>query len=130
MSINTQALVLWLVLLLTAVITGLVYLAALGSIVALAVLASLVTVLLIVIGYSLSMYQVKTISDSSQQVFRSNAKENLDIMNAMQRVQNQQNRTVMDQLKTAARLPDPGVPNPNGVARDFDFEEADFSELM
>lgn len=78
-----------------------------GSLLAGIVLAVLVTVLLISTGAGITLLTQRMAIEKSQIDFINNAKENLAIMQSLQRVQNQQNATLMQQLGQTARLPEP-----------------------
>lgn len=105
---NTPKAIVILSFLAVAVIGGLLYLAMAGSTWATGILFSGWSILCLVIGWSLSMLQQRQAAAKEQHDFMANAKENLAIMGAMQTVQNRQNQTLMNQLSTAARLPQPG----------------------
>jgi hypothetical protein len=111
-----------------AILAGLVYLAAAqGSIVAAVILAILATVLLVGLGAGITLATQRMANEKSQADFVNNAKENLAIMASLQRVQNSQNQTLMQQLKQAARLPEPPPGfDPGGALL---IEEGVFDEL-
>jgi len=108
---TTQGLILWLILLLTAILAALVWLAALGSTLAYIALAVLTTVGLIGLGLSFGLINTKIAGDQQQRLFMDNAQENLSIMSALQSVQNKQNQNLMQQLGQVSRLPQPGQQN-------------------
>jgi len=108
---TTQGLILWLILLLTAILAVLVWLAALGYILAYIGLAVLTTVSLIGLGLSFGLVHTKIAAERQQQMFIDNAQENLSIMSALQSVQNKQNQNLMQQLGQVSRLPQPGQQN-------------------
>lgn len=120
---TTQGLVLWLILLLTAVLAALVWLAVLGYLLAYIALAVLGTVALIGLGLSFGLVHTKIAAERQQQMFMDNAQENLSIMSALQSVQNKQNQTLMQQLNQVSRLPQP--PGQNG----FMIADGIFDEL-
>jgi hypothetical protein len=102
---NTQALILWLVLILLAVIAGLVWLAVAGYIIGYILLAILGTVLLVGLGEVFSIIRDKIAAQRQQQAFMDNAQENLSIMQTLQGIQNQQNTALLKQLGQVSRLP-------------------------
>lgn len=122
---NTPKAIVILSFLAVAVIGGLLYLAMAGSTWATGILFSGWSILCLVIGWTLSLIQQGKAASNEQQAFMSNAKENLAIMGAMQTVQNRQNQTLMSQLSTAARLPQPGPGQPDSLI----IDTAIFDEL-
>lgn len=75
---------------------------------AIAVLAVLASVVLILIGWGFSTL-TNAVSDRrrDQKQFTDHVRENLAVMAAMQKVQNQQNVMLLKQAKEAPRLPAP-----------------------
>lgn len=121
---TTQGLILWLILLLTAVFGALVWLAALGYLLAYIALAVLATVALIGLGLSFGLIHTKIAAERQQQMFMDNAQENLTIMSALQSVQNKQNQALMQQLNQVSRLPQPQTNNGFQIAEGI-FDELD-----
>lgn len=120
---NTQTLIFVLVLLALGILAGLVWLAVTGSIIAGVILGAILAVVFVAIGLSFGLIHEKITSDRQQQQFMDNAQENLSIMGALQKIQNQQNQTLMQQLGTVSRLPQPPTPNGNFLIEDGIFDE-------
>jgi hypothetical protein len=77
-----------------------------GDPMAIAVLAVVASVILILVGWGFSTLTNAISARREQQNFVANARENLAIMNAMQRVQNQQNAMLLKQARdTQKALP-------------------------
>ena len=79
-----------------------------GDRMAIAVLAVMASVALILIGWGFSTLTNAINDRREQKRFADNVRENLTIMAAMQKVQNQQNAMLLKQAKEAPRLPAPG----------------------
>jgi uncharacterized membrane protein YhiD involved in acid resistance len=97
-----------------------------GDRAALAVLAVLASIILILVGWGFSTLTNAINARREQQHFMNNVRENLAIMNAMQRVQNQQNTMLLKQAKEATKA------LPSGSAWDIDalvMDESIFEEL-
>lgn len=112
---------------LLATIAALVYLASLGSLAAALTLAIVLTILLIGLGASLTWLSINLMTRQQERQFRDNVGENIGIMKEMQSLQNQQNKTLMGQLATVARLPAP-TPQPNPLDNLL-IEDGIFDEL-
>ncbi len=113
--------------LITSLLTGLVWLSVSGYIIAVIILSVLTTILIFVAGSLLTIKTVTVMQDRAQQQFTDNAQENMMIMNQLQKVQNLQNKSLMDQHKTLAQLPAKTIVNePNDA---LIFDEDIFSEL-
>ena len=86
-----------------------------GDRAAIAVLAVLASVVLILVGWGISTLTSAIHTKREQRQFIDNAKENLAIMEAMQRVQNQQNSMLIRQAKEAqsGRGSTPAFPLPS-----------------
>lgn len=111
-------------LLVLALLALLVYLAAAGSVAALLVLAILLTVALVAVGAGIALVTQHQANQKQQQDFVNNAKENMALMAGIQTIQNRQNHTLMEQLRTTARLPEQA--NGNGLLIDAGiFDELD-----
>ncbi len=110
--------------LMVALLTGLVWLAVSGFIIAVIMLSVLTTILVFLAGGLLTMKTVSVMNDKAQQDFYDNAQENLGIMNQLQTIQNKQNSTLMQQLGQVSRLPD-RTNNYNPV---FDIDDELFLE--
>ena len=121
--INTQMLVLVLVIFFLLALGGLVYCAILGFGWALFALGLLVGSFLIGVGLAYNLIATKITIDNQQRTFLDNAKENLGIMSAMQSIQNKQNSSIMSQLGRVARLPEPTQPAIGLEVDDIIFEE-------
>jgi hypothetical protein len=82
-------------------------------------------VILILVGWGFSTLTNAISARREQQNFMANVKENLAIMNAMQRVQNRQNAMLLNQAKEAQRaLPAGDVWDVDALAMDDSvFEE-------
>lgn len=120
---NTPKAIVILSFLAVAVISGLFYLAMAGSTWATGILFSGWSILCLVIGWALSMIQQDKAATKEQEAFSANLKENLAIMSAVQTVQNKQNQTLLNQLGTVARLPQPAAPIDSLLIDDGIFEE-------
>jgi hypothetical protein len=96
-----------------------------GDRAAIAVLAVLGAVILILVGWGFSTLTNAINARREQQNFMANVRENLAIMNAMQRVQNQQNAMLLKQAKeTQKALPSGDVWDVDALAMDDSvFEE-------
>ena len=116
-----------LILILLAILAGLIYAATLGSLAAAVILAILATILLVSLGAGIALATQRMANDKSQADFVNNARENLAMMQALQRVQNAQNQTLMQQLGRAARLPDPQA-NPD-LSHVLMIDDGIFEEL-
>jgi hypothetical protein len=79
-----------------------------GDRAAIAVLAVLVSVILILVGWGFSTLTNAINNRREQQRFIDNVRENLTIMEAMQRVQNQQNAMLLKQAKESQKTLPPG----------------------
>ncbi|MCL4299482.1 MAG: hypothetical protein KJ077_27345 [Anaerolineae bacterium] len=90
-----------------ATLAGLIYFASLGVIAAIVTLVVLFTILLVGIGAGIALAITRMMADKAQRSFIDNAQENLTIMAALQRIQNQQNQTLLQQLGIVAKLPAP-----------------------
>ncbi len=115
-----------LVLIFLGILAFLVYAVAQGSLIAGVVLAIVVTILLVCVGAGIALVTQKMANDKAQGDFMANAKENLSIMALMQKVQNLQNKTVMDQLKGTARL---SLPEPGERVDVLEYDDIVFEEL-
>lgn len=115
-----------LVLIILAVLAFLIYAVAQGSLIAGVVLAIIGTIVLVCVGAGISLITQKMANDKAQGDFMANAKENLSIMGLLQRVQNQQNKTIMDQLKGAARL---SLPESGEQVDVLEYDDIVFEEL-
>lgn len=112
---------------LLATIAGLIYLASLGSMAAVVTLAILLTILLIGLGAGITWLSVSLMTRQQERQFRDNVSENIGIMRQMQQLQNEQNKGLMGQLATVAKLPAPAAqPNPLDSLL---IEDGIFSEL-
>lgn len=98
------------VTLLLATLAGLIYLASVGSMTAIVTLAILLTILLIALGAGITWLSIAQMAKQQERQFRDNVSENIGIMREMQTLQNKQNQTLMQQLGTVARLPQPTLP--------------------
>ena len=96
-----------------------------GERAAIAVLAVLGAVILILTGWGFSTLTNAINARREQQNFMANVRENLAIMNAMQRAQNQQNAMLLNQAKeTQKALPSGDVWDVDALAMDDSvFEE-------
>lgn len=115
-----------LVLIILAILAFLLFAAVQGSLIAATILGIILAIVLICIGVVITLAVLKTANDRNQQSFIDNAKENLAIMGGMQRVQNQQNKTIMDQLKGAAQL---SLPEPSEQVDILEYDDIVFEEL-
>lgn len=100
-----------------------------GSIPAMIFLVMLTTFLLMAAGAGMALTVQRMANEKSQQDFVANAKENLALMQAQQRVQNMQNQTIMEQLTKVARLPELGPGNGNSGLEAFIIDQDVFGEL-
>lgn len=122
---TTQALILILILIGLAILAGLVWLAILGYLIAYIILTGLAVVGLVMLGLSYGFIYQKVAADRQQQLFMDNAQENLGIMQALQRVQNEQNKGLIQQLNQVNRLPQPPSNNGSFLIEDGIFDELD-----
>lgn len=120
---STQVLILTLILIGLAILAGLVWLAILGYLIAYVILTGLAVAGLIAFGLSYGFIYQKIAADRQQQLFMDNAQENLSIMQNLQRIQNEQNKGLMQQLGQVNRLPQ--QPASNG----FLISDGIFDEL-
>jgi hypothetical protein len=81
-----------------------------GDPIAIAVLAVLGSVILILVGWGFSTLTNALNARREQQNFMANVRENLAIMNAMQRVQNQQNAMLLKQARETPKALPAGDP--------------------
>jgi hypothetical protein len=114
------------VLIILAVLAFLIYAVTQGSLIAGIVLAIISTIVLVCVGAGITLVTQKMANDKAQGDFMANAKENLSIITLMQKVQNLQNKTVMDQLKGATRL---SLPEPDDPADVLEYDDIVFEEL-
>ena len=119
---NTQSLIFS--FLVIGTLAGLVWLATMGSLMAVITLSVITTILIFLAGSLLTIKTVKVMNDRAQQQFYDNAQENLGIMQQLQSIQNKQNQTLMQQLGQVSRLPDN-----NGYKPVFQIEDTVFNEL-
>lgn len=114
-------------LIVMATLAGLIYLANEGHLGAIVTLAVLLTILLIALGAGITWLSIAQMAKQQERQFRDNVSENVSIMREMQSLQNAQNKTLMQQLGTVARLPQPqtGV----DLSKNLLIEEGIFSEL-
>jgi hypothetical protein len=114
-----------------AIVGGMVWLvgqARQGDVASIAVLAVLASVLLILVGWGFSTLTNAMNARTEQRHFMNNVRENLAIMGAMQKVQNQQNTMLLKQAKEQQRQ----LPVPEGDVIDMDsltWDEDVFSDL-
>lgn len=121
---NTQGLVLLLVIMGLTVIGFLTWLATEGSGIAIALLAMLITATLLLAGAGIGYFFQRQASEREQQSFVDNSRENLEIMRQMQSLQNSQNTQLLKQVSSANRLPQPD--NGNGLLIESNiFDELD-----
>lgn len=115
------------VTLILATLAGLIYLANEGHLGAIVTLAVLLTILLIALGAGITWLSIAQMSKQQERQFRDNVSENIGIMRNMQSLQNQQNQTLMQQLNTVSRLPQPqpGI----DVSKSLLIENGIFEEL-
>ncbi len=119
---NTQTLILVLILMALAILAGLVWLAILGYILAYVVLAVLVTVALIALGLSFGLIHQKMTNDRQQADFVANAKENMQLLQQQQRALNAMNQNSL------VRNGHSQLPAPAGSGN-FTIDHAAFDEL-
>lgn len=116
------------VVLMLALLVGLALLAWHGNVAAGVVLGAVVAATLIGLGVILSLVASWAAAKREQAHFAANAKENLAIMAAMQRVQNAQNAMLLKQAREAQKM----LPQPDGDVLDVDalvFSDDVFAEL-
>ena len=92
-------------LLALALLAGLIWLTSEGNIAAAIVLGAVAAIVLILTGFGLSALAGYLHAKREQANFTANARENLTIMAAMQKVQNQQNAQLMRQIRQTPALP-------------------------
>lgn len=113
-------------LIILATLAGLIYFASVGSVAAIVTLAIVLTILLIALGAGLTWLSIAQMAKQQERQFRDNVSENIGIMREMQGLQNQQNKTLMQQLGTVARLPQAA---PQDLSNSLLIEDGLFSEL-
>lgn len=99
-----------------------------GDVASIAVLAVMASVLLILVGWGFSTLTNAMNARQEQRHFMNNVRENMAIMGAMQKVQNQQNSLLLKQAREAQRQ----LPAPEGDVIDMDsltWDEEVFSNL-
>lgn len=102
---------------------ALFYLAVKGNIWAIGVMVSVWTIFCVIVGALIVGYVVKIQSAKEQENFILNAKENLQVVQNQQRLQNMQAESLMKQLGQASRLQ---MPEPENA---FIIDSDVFSEL-
>ena len=110
--------------LIVAIFGVLIWFANAGSVVSAFVLGVLTATAMIFAGSGISLIQSHIAAKREQENFNANAKENLSIMLAMQKVQNAQNGQLLKQARELPLLGQNGAATPS-----FDFEEGVFDEL-
>lgn len=105
----------------------LIYAASWGSVTALVTLAVVLTIVLVAVGSIIALIATKIMADQKQREFSDNAQENLSIMLALQKIQNQQHAALMQQLNQATRLPQPVAPV--DLSKSLLIEDGIFAEL-
>jgi hypothetical protein len=120
-----------LLILLLLMLAGLVYMASGGNVFAAGALGAILAIVCILIGVGLTVLAIHASGRREQATFNANARENLQIMSAMQRVQNAQNTALMRQAMAASRGLPPGQPSGSlsGLGDALLMEEDVFSEL-
>lgn len=116
-----------LILVILAILAGLGYLANEGSVTALIVFTVVVTCVLIGLGSLLTWSAINLMTRQQERQFRDNVSENIGIMREMQSLQNQQNKTLMTQLGTVARLPQAAPPL--DLSKSLLIDDGIFTEL-
>lgn len=117
-------LLIWTVLLVIT-LGGLVKLAMDGATVAVVILAVLGALLLVGFGVIITLFAIGVSARRDQANFMANARENLSIMQAMQRVINAQNTQLLRQVQKAGQLPAPE----NDVIDLVEIDESIFDTL-
>lgn len=107
-------------------IVALVYLARGGDVWAVSILVAVWTLLTVSFGAFIVIYVNRQQTARQQADFAENAKENLAMMQQLQRIQNEQNKTLMHQLGQTARLP---ATQSNGSGPAWLIEDGIFDEL-
>ncbi len=121
---NKTTLLFWMGI--AGLLVGLVYLARLGDVWAASILVAAWTLLTVTFGAVIVIYVNRQQGQKQQADFTANMRENLALMQAMQRVQNEQNKTVMHQLGQTAKLPTTKAPAADVlVIEDGIFDELD-----
>ena len=100
----------------------LIWLASAGSLIAAFVLGVLTAAVMIFAGSGISLIQAHIAAKKEQENFNANAKENLSIMLAMQKVQNSQNGQLLKQAREMPLIGQNGQPP-------FDFVDGVFDDL-
>jgi hypothetical protein len=121
---NTPTLIWRLTLLYLALMISLGWLAIEGYLLALIALTVLVTVTLLGIGLLFGLGYLRQAGKQQQDVFVTNIRENLALMNAIQGLQNKQNQALLQQIK---KLPQPQSTGQNEPS--FTVEEGVFEQL-
>lgn len=115
-----------LILVILATLVGLGYLVQ-SSITALIVFTVIITCVLIGLGSAITWAAINLMVRQQERQFRDNTAENIGIMRELQSLQNQQNKTLMQQLGTVARLPQAAPPI--DVSKSLLIEDGIFAEL-
>lgn len=112
--------------LIAGLLTGLLALAATGSMIAVVFLSITGTILVFMAGAAVAVYVVRIMDSRAQRQFSDNAQENLGIMQQLQHIQNQQNAQLLKQVK---QLPQPGPGNGGNGQPLFEIDEGVFEDL-
>ncbi len=120
-----------LLILLLVMLAGLVYMASEGNVFAAGALGAILAIACILIGVGLTILAVHASGRREQTAFNANARENLQIITAMQRVQNAQNTALMRQAVAASRGLPPGQSSSSlsGLGDALLMEDDVFSDL-
>ncbi len=115
-----------LIVLALGLVASLIWLTAEGNIAAAIVLGAVSAIVLILTGFALYAFAGWTHAKREQVNFMANVKENLGIMGAVQRVQNQQNKHLLNQVRQQPALPAGDVLDLDSALQ---FDENIFIEL-
>ena len=120
-----------LLILLLLMLAGLVYMASEGNVFAAGALGAILAIACILIGVGLTILAIHASGRREQTAFNANARENLQIITALQRAQNLQNTALMRQAVAASRGLPPGQSSGSlsGLGDALLIEDDVFSEL-
>ena len=119
------------IILFLLMLAGLGYMASQGSVAAALAVGAVLAIACVIVGVVLTVLAIYAGARREQTAFSANARENLQIITAMQRVQNLQNTALMRQAMAAGRgLPPGQAPDELGGPGDaLLMEDGVFSEL-
>jgi hypothetical protein len=119
------------IILFLLMLAGLGYMASQGSVAAALAVGAVLAIVCVIVGVVLTVLAIYAGARREQAAFSANARENLQIITAMQRVQNLQNTALMRQALAAGRGLPPGQATGDlgGLGDALLMEDNVFSEL-